>query len=1543
MNANLVTAMKNAHYNATIWETYEKNPSGNSLPITENLINLLNSNGIDSYLVDYNSEYNGTDLTSAGATTLSTGNQWKFEAEYQSEVDVNNLDRNNSRFWHKFDTLNNTRVGQKAGDIYASNGNVWLCNPALGHQAGVAVDKLQWRWSKYSREGGLQGHSYNNYQDVGSEFRFTLYDGNAVNGNSYLTYNKLYYTVSYKLDPNAPDAAEALTFGIKFKKSDDTYDFVIIHNVISGGDVPGDPTIPYALTYTYGQLRSSTYSSEIVDGNGYRTITFVIDMMDLKNNDMINTRGYWFSSLWGMSPYVEWHGGHIVSIDYIEIQDKMYRNLVDNTADAWLTSRLNKYSAASKSAIKRFYSLDEPSQPQFAAFSILSNKLNSSNMKHVATLNWNAGDIIKGTASPSGTASGDGDPYSYPELYLDYNNPSELMVDYYPLEGNHNWNIDPETSVPWDRVKSVQWNIDWRALKHYRSLKAKSETNNTPFYVAPVSAGYFGNNPNNPDGFGQWGYYLLPTPQMQKCLQLLPLCYGVDGIMNYKLYAFEPVNTQTDHPHEPWDPEIISTNDRNDHDWYALVDVNGSTQEVTTTPAYDAIVEANDKILTYGPILKGLNWKDSGYLNPDGIHLQSDIYGAVVDINLGTNYATLTASQPNFNPATDKYQGYVQAGIFEDNFLNPSYMFVNRRTNFVNSPGVVMQYLTPDQIRYNENNNYSIAPDQIVRIELNTNVRNVNSKALYDPYSDKIIKKAGDSQQTPIYPYFEIPLAAGDGILVQMVEMLPDLIISHIEFADSVYASDIINVSAGGSLDLTGKTRFVKDCQININNGGLVNIRGIALAGNNVKIVVNAGGILNIDAATCTFSGDASIEVNRGILNITDATLNKSTKVENWTGIINRINGTINIKNSKITDALVGIDNFGTVTVNNTVNHISSIENCQKGIALYSTSTFNTQNFQGFKIKVPSYGYGITVDRSILATNALTIGNSQYKTIEISAIDGASPTLGIFESGTGYNPNGMPSLSIKNILFKNLTSAMDYYAFNKTGNIITGCTFLDCIHGINVHGNGFVSEISLCEFVNEANTDFTSIGLNWNTSGGSIWNCSFTMATNRQIGMVVNNSCALGSSRNALKIDACNFTGGRGIISVASSPRITNCVFNCNVGIVCSQKSYIDCAEKANNILSNNYYNVSFDRYLSNASSFNSSMYLINGHNDFYKQNTDTKDLFFLSPFEAGDNEVLNISGNYWGNPNQPVIGAYGCTIPTIVNYAIDPGPNVEITEHIRNRFEMALSLEADSVYSEALSTYKSILEEKNPGEKYFWFTSIDKIYNLSFQSDFSIENALFYFNDAVLAIPDTMNIIDQQLLRDIISDYIMKCNIVLHDYPSALAIASGKLQNATSQQDSLLYVLCVETIYQLMNIEGSKAASDTYTAKLRPKDTYEFRSRYQDHLQQLLNSTLGNLPGENDASISPKVVLNQNYPNPFNPTTTIVFSIPEHGQVDLSVYNIKGQKVKTLLNEPMLKGKHSIVWDGKNSNRKPVSSGIYFYKITAGKKTIVKKMIMMK
>lgn len=88
---------------------------------------------------------------------------------------------------------------------------------------------------------------------------------------------------------------------------------------------------------------------------------------------------------------------------------------------------------------------------------------------------------------------------------------------------------------------------------------------------------------------------------------------------------------------------------------------------------------------------------------------------------------------------------------------------------------------------------------------------------------------------------------------------------------------------------------------------------------------------------------------------------------------------------------------------------------------------------------------------------------------------------------------------------------------------------------------------------------------------------------------------------------------------------------------------------------------------------------------------------------------------------------------------------------------------------------------------------------------------------------------------------------------------------------------------------------------------------------------------------------LAQNAPNPFNPSTQISFALPSAAKVSLTVYNVLGQQVKTLVDEYMTAGYQTVTWDGTDNSSASVASGIYFYRIAAGEFADTKKMLLLK
>lgn len=89
--------------------------------------------------------------------------------------------------------------------------------------------------------------------------------------------------------------------------------------------------------------------------------------------------------------------------------------------------------------------------------------------------------------------------------------------------------------------------------------------------------------------------------------------------------------------------------------------------------------------------------------------------------------------------------------------------------------------------------------------------------------------------------------------------------------------------------------------------------------------------------------------------------------------------------------------------------------------------------------------------------------------------------------------------------------------------------------------------------------------------------------------------------------------------------------------------------------------------------------------------------------------------------------------------------------------------------------------------------------------------------------------------------------------------------------------------------------------------------------------------------------MVSQNYPNPFNPSTDIAYALPEAGNVNVEIYNILGQQVKSLVNEYQDAGNYVITWNGDDESGSTVASGVYFYRVSAGQFKDIKKMVLMK
>ncbi|MDH3889891.1 MAG: T9SS type A sorting domain-containing protein [candidate division Zixibacteria bacterium] len=145
-----------------------------------------------------------------------------------------------------------------------------------------------------------------------------------------------------------------------------------------------------------------------------------------------------------------------------------------------------------------------------------------------------------------------------------------------------------------------------------------------------------------------------------------------------------------------------------------------------------------------------------------------------------------------------------------------------------------------------------------------------------------------------------------------------------------------------------------------------------------------------------------------------------------------------------------------------------------------------------------------------------------------------------------------------------------------------------------------------------------------------------------------------------------------------------------------------------------------------------------------------------------------------------------------------------------------------------------------------------------------------------------------------------------------------------------------------LLDLDGSEVVTSDVTRIIRFEGEYTLESVIvADEQARSITPTIGQSAKRNE--LPTDYALGQNYPNPFNPNTSIAFALPEATEVMLEVYNLLGQRVKTLINRRLEAGHHAAVWDSRNESGQTVSSGVYFYRMETPNYMESRKMVLLK
>ncbi len=331
--------------------------------------------------------------------------------------------------------------------------------------------------------------------------------------------------------------------------------------------------------------------------------------------------------------------------------------------------------------------------------------------------------------------------------------------------------------------------------------------------------------------------------------------------------------------------------------------------------------------------------------------------------------------------------------------------------------------------------------------------------------------------------------------------------------------------------------------------------------------------------------------------------------------------------------------------------------------------------------------------------------------------------------------------------------------------------------------------------------------------------------------------------------------------------------------------------------------------------SHRSNPLLREGHNDF---DNDVWNIF------TEETHAISAELNWWGSSQSIEFEDKFNEPQNILYNPWDINPNILTDPDPQIVFNNAIQLMLEEQYSEAIPLFLQVLNDSVESEEDY--ISVKSLL-LCYEKTSNLVTYESYLQQQLSGSPS-------ESMRKCFEECLALVKRLLEQYNVAIAYYENILDNDPPADLYAYAVIDIGNTY----LESDNKASGKYS-DLRPISLTEHLINSRRLLESLVSIDYSNSTN----NPVPPLILYQNYPNPFNPTTTIRFFNPNDANVVLTIYNIKGQQIRTLVNDSLQKGVHTYVWNGIDQNNKAVGSGIYFYKVTCGTLSDVRKCILLK
>jgi len=341
---------------------------------------------------------------------------------------------------------------------------------------------------------------------------------------------------------------------------------------------------------------------------------------------------------------------------------------------------------------------------------------------------------------------------------------------------------------------------------------------------------------------------------------------------------------------------------------------------------------------------------------------------------------------------------------------------------------------------------------------------------------------------------------------------------------------------------------------------------------------------------------------------------------------------------------------------------------------------------------------------------------------------------------------------------------------------------------------------------------------------------------------------------------------------------------------------------------------------------------LDDGRNDI---NTDGSGFALYYGISSEKLKHLEARNNFWSfNTEQTILNTIS---PSNWSINVVPFCNSANTPYYipEDPFKMALSAESGGDFETAVDLYRSIAS--STPDSLVAIQSLGRLNNMYALSDTLVPDLRSVYAQFISACSDSTNEKSAEHL-EIMLDRIDG------NYPSALSSYEQLLNNSTCTSDSLVYLLDIAYTIEEMLYDDSNKSENTGLAYYK----YGLNITSRESALYTINSLWDRIFLNSEISDgytyqTPATIRVSNYPNPFNPTTTIKYSLPQSGMIQISLYNIKGQWIKDLINEDKIMGNYKLVWDGTDAGGRSVSSGIYFVRAKTAGRYVNHKIMLLK